>query len=100
MPTLSFPAIQSPLTLVTKVEVIMPRRRKRKTNWKRQEERALRVRGVRRGTPDAKKLARAFIKLALARAEFEAQAQAQATTRANKPMQCDSDNKGDRDEAS
>lgn len=54
----------------------MPRRRTRKTNWKPQEERRLRVRGVRRGTPDAKKLSRAFIGLALARAEADAQAQA------------------------
>jgi hypothetical protein len=54
----------------------MPRRRVRKTDRKPQEERRLRVRGVRRGTPDAAKLSRAFIGLALARAEAEAQAQA------------------------
>ena len=54
----------------------MPRRRKRTTNRVRQEDRRLRVRGMRRGTPDAKKLSRAFIGLALARAETEAQAQA------------------------
>lgn len=53
----------------------MPRHRKRKTNRKAQEDRLLRVRGVRRGTPDARKLSRAFIGLALARAEAEAQAQ-------------------------
>ena len=56
----------------------MPRRRTRKTDRKPQEERRLRVRSVRRGTPDAHKLSRAFIGLALARAEAEAQAQAQA----------------------
>ena len=56
----------------------MPRRRTRKTDRKPQEERRLRVRSVRRGTPDAQKLSRAFIGLALARAEAEAQAQAQA----------------------
>ncbi len=54
----------------------MPRRRIRKTNRKPQEERRLRVRGIRRGTPDAKRLSRAFIELALARAEADAQAQA------------------------
>ena len=80
----------------------MPRRRRRKTNWKRQEERALAVRGVRRGTPDAKKLSRAFIGLALARAEVEAQAQAQAnaTKRTNDHHQSGSDDERDRDEAS
>jgi hypothetical protein len=81
----------------------MPRRRKRKTNWKRQEERALAVRGVRRGTPDAKKLSRAFIGLALARAEVEAQAQAQEEAEPTKRMtdhhQSGSDER-DRDEAS
>lgn len=56
----------------------MPRRRTRKTNRQPQEERRLRVRGVRRGTPDAKKLSRAFIRLALARAEADAQAQMEA----------------------
>lgn len=56
----------------------MPRRRKRKTNRRTQGERMLRVRGIRRGTPDAKKLSRAFIGLALARAEAEAQAEASA----------------------
>lgn len=56
----------------------MPRRRQRKTNWRPQEERRLRVRGMRRGTPDATKLSRAFIGLALARAEAEAEARAQA----------------------
>ena len=53
----------------------MPRRRKRTTNWKPQDERRLRVRGVRRGDPDAKRLSRAFIALAIARAEAQAQAQ-------------------------
>lgn len=57
---------------------MMPRRRTRKTDRKPQEERRLRVRSVRRGTPDAHKLSRAFIGLALARAEAEAQAQAEA----------------------
>ena len=56
----------------------MPRRRTRKTDRKPQEERRLRVRSVRRGTPDAQKLSRAFIGLALAKAEAEAQAQAEA----------------------
>ncbi len=78
----------------------MPRRRKRKTNQKRQEERALRVRGVRRGTPDAKKLSRAFIGLALARAEVEAQAQEKSTKRANDRHQPGNDDEGDQDEAS
>ena len=55
----------------------MPRRRKRKTDRKRQDERVFRIRGVRRRTPDPKKLSRAFIGLALARAEVEAQAQAE-----------------------
>jgi hypothetical protein len=52
----------------------MPRRRQRKTNRRSVEERMLRVRGVRRGSPDARKLSRAFIALALARAEMEAEA--------------------------
>lgn len=60
----------------------MPRRRTRRTNRKPQEERRLRIRGVRRDMPDAKKLSRAFIGLALARAEADAQAQAKATPRA------------------
>jgi hypothetical protein len=55
----------------------MPRRRRRKTNRRPQEERRLSVRGVRRGEPDARKLSRAFIDLALARAEAEAQAEAE-----------------------
>ena len=55
----------------------MPRHRKRKTNRKLREERILRVRGVRRGSPDARKLSRAFIGLALARAEADAQSQEQ-----------------------
>lgn len=59
----------------------MPRRRKRTTNRVPQDERRLRVRGERRATPDAKKLSRAFIGLALARAEAEAQAQAEANVR-------------------
>lgn len=59
----------------------MPRRRKRTTNRVRQEDRRLRLRGVRRGTPDAKRLSRAFIGLALARAEVEAKAQAEREAR-------------------
>jgi hypothetical protein len=59
----------------------MPRRRKRTTNRKPLEERRLRVRGIRRGEPDPKKLSRAFINLALARAEAEARAQAEAEAR-------------------
>ena len=55
----------------------MPKRRTRKTNRKPQEERRLRVRSIRRGTPDPRKLSRAFIELALARAEADAQAQAE-----------------------
>lgn len=82
------------------MEVIMPRRRKRKTNWKRQEERALRARGVQWGTPDTKKLSRAFIGLALARAEVEAQAQAEAAKHTNNYRQLGSDEERDRDEAS
>lgn len=64
----------------------MPRRRTRKTNWKPQHERRLRIRSIRRGTPDARKLSRAFIGLALARAEAEAQAEAkkQQKTRRDK----------------
>lgn len=66
----------------------MPRRRVRKTDRKLQEERRLRVRSVRRDTPDAHKLSRAFIGLALARAEAEAQAQAEATREADAREQC------------
>jgi hypothetical protein len=58
----------------------MPRRRTRKTNWRPQEERRLRARIIRRGPPDEKKLARAFIGLALARAEADAQSQAEQET--------------------
>lgn len=74
-PTSSYPGIPFPPMLGGRSETAMPRHRKRKTNRKAQEERLLRVRGVRRGTPDARKLSRAFIGLALARAEAEAQAQ-------------------------
>ena len=66
----------------------MPRRRTRKTDRKPQEERPLRVRSVRRGTPDAHKLSRAFIGLALARAEAEAQAQAEAAPETGARKQC------------
>lgn len=63
----------------------MPRSRKRKTNRVRQEDRRLRVRGVRRGAPDTKKLARAFINLAMARAEAQAQAQMATQVESNSP---------------
>lgn len=66
---------------------MMPRRRTRKTDRKPQEERRLRVRSVPRGTPDAQKLSRAFIGLALARAEAEAQAQAEAAREADARVQ-------------
>lgn len=59
----------------------MPRRRTRTTNRRPQAERHLRVRGIRRRTPDPKKLSRAFIALALARAETEARAQAEQSAR-------------------
>jgi hypothetical protein len=65
----------------------MPRRRVRKTDRKPQEERRLRIRSVRRGTPDANKLSRAFIGLALARAEAEAQAQIEAVREADARVQ-------------
>jgi len=60
----------------------MPRRRQRKTGWQPQDQRRLRVRGIRRDVPDARKLSRAFIGLALARAEAETQARAEAEARA------------------
>ena len=60
----------------------MPRRRRRKTGWQPQDRRRLRVRGIRRDVPDARKLSRAFIGLALARAEAETQARAEAEARA------------------
>lgn len=60
----------------------MPRRRQRKTKWRPQDERRLRVRAVRRDVPDARRLSRAFIGLALARAEAEVQAQAEAMAEA------------------
>lgn len=56
----------------------MPRRRQRKSNWQPQDQRRLRIRGIRREVPDARKLSRAFIGLALARAEAETQARAEA----------------------
>lgn len=62
----------------------MPRRRRRKTNRVPQDERRLRLRGMRRGTPDTRKLSRAFIGLALARAEADAQAQAEAAQEAQR----------------
>ena len=75
----------------------MPRRRRRKTNRKPQEERHLRVRGIRRGAPDEKKLSRAFIGLALARAEADAQAQAETTRHAAARVQADSATNGETD---
>jgi hypothetical protein len=68
----------------------MPRRRRRRTNRRPQEERRLRVRGIRRGVPDEKKLSRAFIGLALARAEADAQAQSELTPRSADIAQADS----------
>lgn len=56
----------------------MTRRRKGTTNRTKQEDRRLQARAVRRGTPDARKLSRAFIGLALSQAEAEAAAQAEA----------------------
>jgi len=73
----------------------MPRRRVRKTDRKQQEERRLRARGVRRDTPDARKLSRAFIGLALARAEAEAQAQAETAQKADGRVQGDGQVSGD-----
>lgn len=65
----------------------MTRRSRRKTNRKPQDERRFHLRGLRRGTPDATKLSRAFIGLALARAEAEAQAQAETAQRAARQEQ-------------
>lgn len=73
----------------------MPRRRRRKTNRKPQEERHLRVRGIRRGAPDEKKLSRAFIGLALARAEAEAQAQAESNRHSADQVQADDEVSGE-----
>lgn len=53
----------------------MPRRRNRKTNRRHVDERRLSIRAIRRSTPDARRLSRAFIGLALARTELEAEAQ-------------------------
>jgi hypothetical protein len=55
----------------------MARRYKRNTDRRRQDERRLSVRAVRRSTPDVEKLSRAVIGLAMARA-----AQAEADARA------------------
>lgn len=63
-------------------------RRKQKTDRKRQEERDLSVRAVRRPVPDKKKLSRAFIGLAMARAAAEAEAQSSAIP-ARKPRPID-----------
>lgn len=53
-----------------------PAPKDRKTNKQLHRERRLRVRSVRRDTPDMRKLSKAIIGLALAEAEREAQAQA------------------------
>lgn len=71
----------------------MPRRRKRTTNRVPQDQRRLRVRGQRREVPDAKRLSRAFIGIALARADAEARAQAEraaATTDRGAPSDSES----------
>lgn len=49
-------------------------RQKRTTNRKRQDDRDLSIRAIRRSVPDEKKLSRAFIGLALAQAQAEADA--------------------------
>jgi hypothetical protein len=72
----------------------MPRRRKRTTSRRPQSERHLSIRGVRRDTPDAKKLSRAYIALALARAEVEAQVEAAGRTSENRPTTGDKDSHG------
>ncbi|OXM65339.1 hypothetical protein CF165_23725 [Amycolatopsis vastitatis] len=53
-----------------------PAPKKTSKNGKERRERRLRVRSVRRDTPDMRKLSKAIIGLALAEAEREAQAQA------------------------
>jgi hypothetical protein len=61
----------------------MTRRYKRRTDRKRQEDRRLSARAVRRSTPDVEKLSRAVIGLAMARAaqaEADARAEYQATS--------------------
>lgn len=58
----------------------MPRRRNRKTTRRHLDERRLSIRALRRSTPDARRLSRAFIGIALARAELEAKAQSDAPT--------------------
>jgi len=60
----------------------MPRRRQRKAGWQPQDQRRLRIRAIRLDVPDARKLSRAFIGLALARAEAETLARAEAEARA------------------
>jgi hypothetical protein len=70
------------MALLTRKEAVMPRRRQRKTTWQPQDQRRLRVRAVRLDVPDARKLSRAFIGLALAKAEAETQARAEAEARA------------------
>lgn len=62
----------------------MPRRRRRKTGWQPQDQRRLRIRAVRLDVPDARKLSRAFIGLALARAEAETQARAETEARGDR----------------
>lgn len=83
----------------------MPRRRQRKTGWRPQEQRRLRIRGIRLDTPDVRKLSRAFIGLALARAEAETQARAEDEGRsggsqaeaAGQPEAASSDSSGEED---
>jgi hypothetical protein len=67
---------------MTREETVMPRRRQRKTSWQPQDQRRLRIRAIRLDVPDARKLSRAFIGLALARAEAETLARAEAEARA------------------
>jgi hypothetical protein len=67
-------------------EMVMPRRRQRKTGWQPQDQRRLRIRGIRLDTPDVRKLSRAFIGLALARAEAETQARAEAEARSSRSV--------------
>lgn len=63
-------------------------RRKRTTNRKRQEDRDLSIRAIRRSVPDEKKLSRAFIGLALAQAQAEADAEQTAkASRRGEPEQ-------------
>ncbi len=62
----------------------MPRRRQRKASWQPQDQRRLRIRAIRLDVPDARKLSRAFIGLALARAQAETLARAEAEASADR----------------